>query len=203
MAGILFLELTWGCWIYSTFIMEKTNPFRFPLSAGLLITIILSVYKIHFLGLEIYLSALFLLIVAYTLFMNIKMWNLLYAAIGNIILTSMVASFLLLSLYDPVWLFIEQRKLLSILVTFLSIFLFNNYRSRIASAIIGLIQGEFLYALILKKFSIHYLVASLSFMDILALTCMFISIWSIFENLQSVFEYKKFHEKKEKQLLNE
>jgi hypothetical protein len=90
--------------------------------------------------------------------------------------------------------------LLGFLVTCLAVLLFKEYRTRIFSAIIGLIQGEILYAIVLKKFSIDFSIGSFIFLDGLALTCFFITIWSGFEYLQMIFQHKNFQQKKEKQL---
>ncbi|MED4853598.1 hypothetical protein P9386_17480 [Caldifermentibacillus hisashii] len=200
MTGFVFFGLAWAGWIYSTFIMEKTNPYRFPIAAYLLVTIILSVFKIRFLGLDISLATLFLLFISFLTFIKLPFWKLLYCTIGIFIVSSATAVFYLMSLYDPVWIFIDQQILLSFLGACLAVLLFKEYKARIFSAIIGLIQGDILYAIILKNFSIDFPIGSFTFLDGLALTCVSITIWSGFEYLQTTFEHKNFQQKKEKQL---
>ncbi|KIO65585.1 hypothetical protein B4065_0510 [Caldibacillus thermoamylovorans] len=200
MTGFVFFGLAWAGWIYSTFIMEKTNPYRFPIAAYLLVTIILSVFKIRFLGLDISLATLFLLFISFLTFIKLPFWKLLYCTIGIFIVSSATAVFYLISLYDPVWIFIDQQILLSFLGACLAVLLFKEYKARIFSTIIGLIQGDILYAIILKKFSIDFPIGSFAFLDGLTLTCAFITIWSGFEYLQTTFEHKNFQQKKEKQL---
>ncbi|WP_346206369.1 hypothetical protein NSS89_11165 [Caldifermentibacillus hisashii] len=200
MTGFVFFGLAWAGWIYSTFIMEKTNPYRFPIAAYLLVTIILSVFKIRFLGLDISLATLFLLFISFLTFIKLPFWKLLYCTIGIFIVSSATAVFYLISLYDPVWIFIDQQILLSFFGACLAVLLFKEYKARIFSTIIGLIQGDILYAIILKKFSIDFPIGSFAFLDGLALTCVFITIWSGFEYLQTTFEHKNFQQKKEKQL---
>lgn len=200
MTGFVFFGLAWAGWIYSTFIMEKTNPYRFPIAAYLLVTIILSVFKIRFLGLDISLATLFLLFISFLTFIKLPFWKLLYCTIGIFIVSSATAVFYLISLYDPVWIFIDQQILLSFLGACLAVLLFKEYKARIFSTIIGLIQGDILYAIILKKFSIDFPIGSFAFLDGLTLTCVFITIWSGFEYLQTTFEHKNFQQKKEKQL---
>ncbi|WP_368996411.1 hypothetical protein [Caldifermentibacillus hisashii] len=200
MTGFVFFGLAWAGWIYSTFIMEKTNPYRFPIAAYLLVTIILSVFKIRFLGLDISLATLFLLFISFLTFIKLPFWKLLYCTIGIFIVSSATAVFYLISLYDPVWIFIVQQILLSFLGACLAVLLFKEYKARIFSTIIGLIQGDILYAIILKKFSIDFPIGSFAFLDGLTLTCVFITIWSGFEYLQTTFEHKNFQQKKEKQL---
>lgn len=200
MTGFVFFGLAWAGWIYSTFIMEKTNPYRFPIAAYLLVTIILSVFKIRFLGLDISLATLFLLFISFLTFIKLPFWKLLYCTIGIFIVSSATAVFYLISLYDPVWIFIDQQILLSFFGACLAVLLFKEYKARIFSTIIGLIQGDILYAIILKKFSIDFPIGSFAFLDGLTLTCVFITIWSGFEYLQTTFEHKNFQQKKEKQL---
>ncbi|MCB7071704.1 hypothetical protein LIZ76_17510 [Caldibacillus sp. 210928-DFI.2.22] len=200
MTGFVFFGLAWAGWIYSTFIMEKTNPYRFPIAACLLVAIILSVFKIRFLGLDISLATLFLLFISFLTFIKLPFWKLLYCTIGIFIVSSATAVFYLISLYDPVWIFIDQQILLGFLGACLAVLLFKEYKARIFSTIIGLIQGDILYAIILKKFSIDFPIGSFAFLDGLTLTCVFITIWSGFEYLQTTFEHKNFQQKKEKQL---
>ncbi|WP_270577419.1 hypothetical protein [Caldibacillus thermoamylovorans] len=200
MTGFVFFGLAWAGWIYSTFIMEKTNPYRFPIAAYLLVAIILSVFKIRFLGLDISLATLFLLFISFLTFIKLPFWKLLYCTIGIFIVSSATAVFYLISLYDPVWIFIDQQILLGFLGACLAVLLFKEYKARIFSTIIGLIQGDILYAIILKKFSIDFPIGSFAFLDGLTLTCVFITIWSGFEYLQTTFEHKNFQQKKEKQL---
>ncbi|MCB5933787.1 hypothetical protein LI012_01440 [Caldibacillus thermoamylovorans] len=200
MTGFVFFGLAWAGWIYSTFIMEKTNPYRFPIAAYLLVAIILSVFKIRFFGLDISLATLFLLFISFLTFIKLPFWKLLYCTIGIFIVSSATAVFYLISLYDPVWIFIDQQILLSFLGACLAVLLFKEYKARIFSTIIGLIQGDILYAIILKKFSIDFPIGSFAFLDGLTLTCVFITIWSGFEYLQTTFEHKNFQQKKEKQL---
>ncbi|MEK6454582.1 YphA family membrane protein [Caldifermentibacillus hisashii] len=200
MAGFVFFGFAWAGWIYSTFIMEKTNPYRFPIAAYLLVTIILSVFKIRFLGLDISLATLFLLFISFLTFIKLPFWKLLYCTIGVFIVSSATAVFYLMSLDDLVWIFIDQQILLSFLGTCLAVLLFKEYKARIFSSIIGLIQGDILYAIILKKFPIDFPIGGFALLDGLALTCVFITTWSGFEYLQATFEHKNFQQKKEKQL---
>ncbi|PAC37879.1 YphA family membrane protein [Caldifermentibacillus hisashii] len=131
MTGFVFFGLAWAGWIYSTFIMEKTNPYRFPIAAYLLVTIILSVFKIRFLGLDISLATLFLLFISFLTFIKLPFWKLLYCTIGIFIVSSATAVFYLISLYDPVWIFIDQQILLSFLGACLAVLLFKEYKARI------------------------------------------------------------------------
>jgi len=46
MSGFLFYWLTWAGWIFVTFLLNRTNPYRFRIAFWLLVIIITSVYQI-------------------------------------------------------------------------------------------------------------------------------------------------------------
>lgn len=200
MEGSLFFWLSWCIWIYVTFIMDKRNKIRFPLAFFLLTTICLIGIEVEFFGLQIAIAAIYLLLLSYLAFLKESFWNLIYKMISIFILSAAVAFFFLFSLYDPVWIFINQEILFGLFITLLSILLFTNFKTRLFAVIIGLIQGEILYGITLNHLSIHYQIGSLQFMDYLAFTCLLIAIWSGIEYLHILFQHKTYQQEKEKQL---
>lgn len=200
MEGSLFFWLSWFVWIYVTFILDKGNKVRFPLAFSLLTTICLIGIEIELFGLQIAIPAVYLLVLSYIIFLGQSFWNLINIMIRIFILSAAVAFFFLFSLYDPVWIFINQEILLGLFITLLTILLFTEFKTRLFAVIIGLIQGEILYGLTLMNLSIHYQVGSLRLMDYLACTCLLISIWSGIEYSHNLFEQKNYQQEKEKQL---
>lgn len=68
--------------------------------------------------------------------------------------------------------------------------------------VLGAIQGEFLYALILSKYSFPYVIGSLTFLDVLSLSTILIVLWSGMELLASFYERHFNQLEREKQKLS-
>ncbi|MCU9613720.1 hypothetical protein OEV98_09115 [Caldibacillus lycopersici] len=188
MEGFLFFWIAWSGWIISTFILDKQNKYRLKIAATLLIVIILSDIHISIVSFHISLAAIFLLVVGYLYFIKKTFWFLLYTTIRIITITLAGASFLLMALYDPVWVIFDLAWLQSILFTILALVLFKKYEERIFSTIIGLIQADIIYSYLLKPFDIQYPIGSFAYFDGIALTCLFITTWYGLEHLQAIFQ---------------
>lgn len=188
MAGFLFYWLTWSAWIYATFLLNKQNRYRFPVAMSLLILIILSPYSVPVVSYQLSVASCFLMVAGCAYFWNRRFSYLLYTGIRILIVTLATASFHMMSLFDPVWLFFDRHWMQGILFTGLSLILFTGFAERIFSTVIGFIQADFLYATLLRSWGIRYPVGSMEFFDSLALTLCFISLWSGLEFLQQSFQ---------------
>ena len=68
--------------------------------------------------------------------------------------------FLLFELFDPIWVWIEREWFLAILVTIWNSF-FILIKMKDTVMMLGMVQGELFYSLILVKYSFSYPVATL------------------------------------------
>lgn len=109
--------------------------------------------------------------------------------------------FLLYELFDPVWLMMKREWLIAIILTCITLLLVQNKRQRILIMIMGSIQGEIFYSLILAKYSISYSVATLFSLDFYALTLSFIIGWNSLEIAVGYFDRQVQSIEKEKQKL--
>ncbi|WAA13773.1 hypothetical protein [Fervidibacillus halotolerans] len=193
MEGFIFFWFTWSTWIFSTFILNKKNPYRFPLALISLITMILSAYSVQFFQYRISYASLFLWMISFAAFTNLSFSSLLNKSFRILIMTIAVATFHILSLIDPVWLIFEKTWMQAGSFAFLAILLFSHLKDRIFAVINSFFQGEFIYAALLQRRSIDYPIGSLSFFDSLVLGLLFTSIWSGVEYLRHSFQH---HESK-------
>lgn len=199
MAGSMFYWIFWSLWVYLTFILKRQNSSRLKLSAGVLAVIILSPYYIHFAGFALNSSALFLLFLAYVTLYHEKTSRLLYFFICSFIVMIAYVTFHLFEIYDPVWLIFNKEWMLGIVIGFLTILLQKNGHDRLFILIIGFMQGELLYACILRRYHFSYPVGSLGSLDAFSLTLLIIIGWSFFEYAVSFFESNLNAEQKDKQ----
>ncbi len=190
----------WSSWVFSTFIMDKKNRYRLLISVISLVTIILSVHSIKVYHMEISLAAIFLLLVSYCFFIRKNFLTLINVSLKMVIASISIATFQLLALYDPVWIVVDLIWLLSIFSSILVLFLFNQYKEQLTTIIIGMIQGEIIFALILSNLNIHYPIASLAFFDALCISCFLITVRKVIISIPAYFDMKNLHLEKEKEL---
>jgi hypothetical protein len=186
--GVYFYWFSWMLWIIYTFFMKKDRV-RILVAASLLILISLSVYEITIGSFHLTLSYIFILIVSYYFAALRRSWRLIYMFISSAIVMLSYVSFELLALFDPVWVFMNRVWMLAVILTFITIMLYRDYYSRLLTLIIGSCQGDFLYAVILNRFSFPHLIGSLAFLDMLIVTCSFLFGLFILENMSTYIDW--------------
>lgn len=197
MEGFYFYWISWCAWIVTTFILDKKNAFRLPLAIVLLVSISLSMYMVEIGPIEVSLTGLFLLSVCYTSFITVHQGNLSNLVFRILTLTIFTTAFYLYALYDPFWVVVDLGLIQSVIFTCLALFLFRDFIIRMTATTAGLIQGDALYSLILHDFYLDHPVASLLFLDRLALTQLAITGWTGLLYVRHLFQ-KNISWKKEK-----
>lgn len=199
MDGAYFYWMAWIAWVISTFFMKK-NKFRFTFSLFILSLICLSAHTLTIYDLKINIGLLFLLAYSYFGISKHKsLLKLIYFYISSLAITLGYVSFHLFELYDPVWLFLDRKWLLTIGLTFIIIFLFKNTKDRIICLILSSCQGELLYAVILQKFAIQFEIGSLAYLDILSISFVLMQGWHLLERAVYYFDINMQKQVKEKQ----
>src|SRR5690606_32574001 len=158
--GIMFYWIAWTFWVITTFFMKKEDSLRLGFSLWLLALIILSPYSVPVFDFEISIAGIFLGCSIFGFGARIKGKKLLYLFICSFIIMLAYVCFHLFALFDPVWLVFPRNWMLAAVLVFTSLILQENKVSRILIILLGALQGEVLYALILSKYSFPYLIAS-------------------------------------------
>jgi len=201
MVGLLFYWLFWIGWILTTFFYPKTHPDRLKVSAWILVTILLSAISLKLNEFELSGSGAFILLTVYVYVSYLEKKKGLYFLLTSFILMLTTVCFLLFEVFDPVWILIKREWLLSILVTYVAVFLHSDKKQRILAMMLGMIQGEILYALILIKYSFIHPVAALASLDVVALASAILITWNSLELMTSYFSRHWNTVEKEKQKL--
>ena len=200
MEGFLFFWLAWAGWIFTTFLLNKSNPLRFPLAFSFLVIIYTSMIHLSFFDFEFTVVSIYLFAIGIFPFMKLTILKLMFVYIRILILSMVVSTILFVSLYDPIWYFIEHKFVVSIILFLLGIILFDTYKERLSAAIIAIIQADFINSIVMKKLDFEFIIGSLSMLDSLAVTSLCISTWSGIEYLQYIFQEKNYPREKEKLL---
>lgn len=202
MEGILFFWVSWMFWVIATFFMDKKNKNRIKFSVWILLLIILSPYTINVFGVKTSTAGIFLLVSLYIFASRLEKLKKVYFLFCAFILMMAFVSFHLFELFDPVWVIFPREWMLALLLVYMSVLLQENRINRVPLIFLGAIQGEILYALILGQYSFPYVIGSLAFFDIMALSASIVGIWSMVEWLAAYFENNIKHFEREKQKLS-
>ena len=191
MSGSLFIGFWWGIWIVATFLMHKQNKFRFPLALLSLVLIIVYPYKIHIAPLSIPVSAMILLFISYGYIVYLSMLKRLYMMIAVIIMTTGYTGFLLMVFYDPVWVLIDSHLMSAILIFLISQILFpKNVYSHLVCSILGTVQGEVVYGVILSKWGMSYDACSGDYLDTCVIYFLITLSWFFIHHITSNISIK-------------
>ncbi len=203
MEGLIFYWLFWLCWVVTTFFYPKNHPYRLPVSAWILGTIILSDVSLAFLGLEWNGAGLFIIVTIYLYIAQLNRKRVLYFLLSAFILMLLTVCFLFFELFDPVWILIDREWLLAIFVVYGTLLLHSDKNARLLSLLFGMVHGEIFYAFILKRFSFTYSISSLAFLDALAIAATIILVWNGMELFTAHFNKYFQSVEKEKQKYHE
>lgn len=188
MEGVYFYWIAWMSWVYVTFFMQKNNQ-RIVLAIILLFAISLSPFYITIYSFNINISVLILLLFCYKeVSTNSKFRTLFYFLISTLTISLAYSSFLLFELYDPVWLFLDRKIMLAIVLIYVSLFLLKGLKSRLLGVLIGTIHGDILYGVVLDKVKFQYEIGSPLFLDVLSICMALIFVWSTLEELFHHFD---------------
>ncbi|MFT4413112.1 hypothetical protein ACLM5H_04545 [Fredinandcohnia humi] len=187
MEGTIFYWIGWMCWVCSTFYMKKSKE-RFLLSVFFLVLIIVSPYSFVLGTIKINISIFFILLFCFREISKKSSKQKLYLLICILTISLAYSSFLLFELYDPVWLLFNRNLMLSAALIYVTLMLVKDFRSRIIALLIGAIQGDFLYGIVVTNINFSYDIGSFVFLDVIAISFCFIFIWSSIEVLLNHFD---------------
>ncbi|GAJ40224.1 YphA family membrane protein [Saccharococcus caldoxylosilyticus] len=190
MDGIYFYSFFWIVWVIATFFMKKT-AWRTMVAAAALITIIFSSVSLNIGGFQITLSFLFLFFLSCYYAAKQSRRKLVYMAIAVLTIAFAYTSFQLLVFFDPVWIWMDHRWMLAILLVILCFLFYENIQSRLLCLVIGSCQGEMLYSIISQKISFSYIIGSYSFLDTVSLSACCTFIWALVDYIPVYIDGKK------------
>ena len=191
MVGSIFLWCMWAVWILATFLLPKQAQFRLFLSFFSLLLIILVPFSFSISFLKVQLTAVVLLLLAYSVNARFYIRKRLYNIVSICIVSLGYTGFLLFEIIDPVWLMLDRRIFLCT-YAFLLIWLLENkdILSQLSMMVAGMIHGEIIFAIILSKWGMPYLAGSPEFLDVLMISSFPFLSFYFFRRLPHIFLQK-------------
>lgn len=179
MDGVFLFWFGWIAWAIVTFLIPKTKE-RFWLAFFILILIILIPHKLTIAGYHVNVAFMFAIFYCCIQLRNLAWYSLCYAGLVSCIIASAFASYHLIILYDPVIRLYDSKIVISVIVFAMTYLTFSTWSKRFLVTITGLLQGEWMYSMIVNKLFMLETIGSLYFFDILAL-CLAVNsiVWFI------------------------
>jgi hypothetical protein len=187
MNGLIYLWLMWAGWIASTFLLSKKNPWRFKIAAASLILIISFPYGISIVNIQAGVSAVVVFIISLLFAKDFSLAEKLYLFISSFIIAASYSSFILLSLYDPVILVVDEKTMVTVILLVLSFLLYsdkNAVKKRLLAIIFGMILGQFMSGTVFIQTGLPYEIGGHLFLDVLTIT---VVLGGVLHLLQSIY----------------
>jgi hypothetical protein len=172
------------------FFMKKTRQ-RTIVAAIALITIILSSASLYVGSFQVTLSFLFLFFLSCYFAAKQTRRKLLYLVIAALTIAFSYASFQLLALFDPVWIWMDRTWMLALMLFIICFLFYENIQSRLLCLMIGSCQGEMLYSIVSKRVSFSHVIGSFPFLDTVSISAFCLLIWTLFEQIAVYVDGKK------------
>lgn len=178
--GIIYYWFMWAAWIVCTFMWRK-GKWRTWITAFILVNIIFSNSFIAIADFQVRVNYFLFLLLGYFLLANRKITFSFF--LTSVTLTFAYSGMMLFQLYDPVWFIFGGTWIISVLVSFLSLYIGKTAYEQFAYVLIAVCQGEFLYSFILSNIYSGLTVGTEQFLDITILSCTLIYIWTLYKNM--------------------
>ncbi|MGF2616880.1 hypothetical protein FZC84_03410 [Rossellomorea vietnamensis] len=193
MNGLIFLWLMWAGWIASTFLMNKKSGWRLKSSAGSLILIISFPYGIGIDGMHAGLTTVLIFLFSMLFARNYNLHEKLYLILSSFIIGASYSSFKLLSFYDPVIMFLNEKIMVTAILLVISYLLYSDseqVKKRLLALVIGLITGEILTGTVFAQQNLPYGAGGHFFLDVISIIAVSggaLHLLQLLSNTQSSF----------------
>ncbi|MDQ0213709.1 hypothetical protein J2S13_000103 [Oikeobacillus pervagus] len=164
----IFLIICWGNWIITTFILDKKHPRRFHISLLSLLLIIFAHDQMLIGAYSISVTYLILVFQSFYFVINLSLKEKGYLFITSLMVTMLYTGIYLLELYERAVFKTDGRWYIfvAIMVVIQLVYPVKSHLGKKFLALsVGLLQGDWLIAVILHSVSFPYKIGGLPFLD--------------------------------------
>ncbi|MFJ7745998.1 hypothetical protein [Peribacillus sp. NPDC097295] len=183
MDGIFFYWVSWIVWICVVFFIPNTVAYRFDFLFHLLATMVLVGFTLEISSFTVHISGIYLFLILCVYMRKLSFMKTLDVVIGSIIVALAYASFQLFSLLDPIWLIIKAPYLLCMLLNYLILMLFKDWKRRMSVLLLGMILGDIVYSSLLHFHSLNHEALSYEWHDHAVMVLSTNALWRVLELL--------------------
>lgn len=190
--GILYLWLIWGIWIFTTFMMNKANPYRFHYSFICLVLLCVFPYGLKVSSVEVAVPVFVLGLICIYYIRIFSLKEKLYMLVAILAMGMLYAGIGLVAIYDPVLMFIGRNLIMALSLAFLSILFYSSssYMFRMIAIAGSSIVGEVFMSISLKNVGFSYPIGGHVYLDVLAISTGILLAIRLFEEINQLFNIK-------------
>jgi hypothetical protein len=199
MDGVLFFWFVWIIWVYVVFLMHK-SAIRTQLSFCLLFIVIGSNYQINIEGIEVSYAFVIILLYGYYIIGKLSFQDFIYMIFGCGAISIAYACFYMLAIFDPVWVILDMKWMIALVMVIFTFLFFHKTKSRLVSLAVGLCHGEILYTFVILKLYPTKTIGNFYFLDVIASSIFICSTWYLLEYMTQKMQLhmqKSIQEKKQ------
>ncbi|MEI2665057.1 YphA family membrane protein [Rossellomorea sp. LJF3] len=193
MDGILYLWLLWGIWVYTTFILRKTHPDRFRYSFLCLLLICVFPHGLMAGSVEVSFPIIVLALICIVYIRKLSLREKLYMLVAVLSIGMLYAGIALISIYDPVLMFIDRNIILSLSLVLVGVLFYSHssqFRLRLIAVALSSVIGDFFLSIPLNKVGFYYSIGGPAYLDVLALTIGLLSALKIVVEINQAVHIK-------------
>ncbi|WP_339232861.1 hypothetical protein MKY25_07360 [Geobacillus sp. FSL W8-0032] len=190
MEGAYFYVGCWLLWLVATFFMKKT-PERTALAAFALLMISSASLELKIGPMRAALSFFVLLFASCYGMVKQRPCSSLLMVWSTSGVAFAYAALRLLALFDPVWIWLDERWLLAWWLAIVSALFHRRLFARLVCVAMGGCQGEVVYALAIDRMAPDYVIGSFSFLDALAISVASLLVWEMIRFFAFQLEEKR------------
>ncbi|WP_152968568.1 YphA family membrane protein [Rossellomorea vietnamensis] len=193
MDGILYLWLLWGIWVYTTFLLRKSHPDRFRYSFLSLLLICVFPYGKMAGSVEVSYPVIVLALICIVYIRNLRLREKLYMLAVVLSMGMIYAGIALISIYDPVLMFMDRDIILSLSLVTVGILFYSHssqFWIRLIAVALSSVIGDFFLSIPLNKVGFHYSIGGPAYLDVLALTIGLLSALKIVVEMNQAVHIK-------------
>ncbi|WP_316569779.1 hypothetical protein [Neobacillus sp. YIM B06451] len=181
MEGYLYYLAAWLSWVYLVFLAGSRLRSMKGLQAAILLSIIAS--PIHFQAGDsrVFLGGISIFLYSLIHIVRENGKEKAYFIVCSFTMSLLYCSISFFELFDPVVFIIKKEWFLASVLALLVPILYGPLKWRLLVAVIGMVQGEILYALVLQKNSLPFEAGGFAFLDTMSLVAAVTVSWSVIE----------------------
>ncbi|WP_053366971.1 YphA family membrane protein [Bacillus sp. FJAT-27245] len=183
--GYLFYLVAWLTWIYLAFLAGGRLRSMKGLQAAILLSIIASPLHIQAGESMVFLGAISIFVYSLTRIAKADGKEKMYFIACSFILSLLYCSISLFELFDPIVFIIKKQWFIASVFGLILPILYRTLKGRLLLAVIGMFQGEMLYAFVLQNNSLLFEAGGYTFLDTMSLVAVVAVSWSTFESFAS------------------
>ncbi len=187
MINIYFYCCAWACWIWATWMMDKSKQ-RLKIATISLLAIIFSSFKFELFGLVIHSSVIFFLLLSFYLLLKRNTLSQFYLLLIGFMTSLGYAALYLFSIYDPIVFIVSVHLAMVGYLLVILLVTLQSLTERLISLFLSISIGEILIGITLDHLNLYNEIGTDYFLTRLTIAFLSLNLIHLFKQLLAIFE---------------